>query len=217
MEIIVEGKGVKSFTPDQVIMNFNFVTNDISYEKVLKLGCKSVETFINKVLINNGFNSNDLKTKSFVIKEETKYNELTRKYENDGFSFNQNATLKFLYDKEKLSKLMKDISKLNNSLKYQVSFGLKDEKECRKNILRDAYLDAFEQANAIAEASGKNLKECVKIDFKPFTESYISDTRLGNETMFARHISNDVSIIGNTFTPEDIEITESLYCLWNTN
>lgn len=213
MEIIVEGKGIKYFVPNQITLNLNFITKENSYEKVLEYGSKNVEKFINTILKNNNFSISDMKTRNFVIREETKYNEETRKYEFDGYSYNQRATLSFDYNKEKLSKMMKEISKLPNPPFYQINFEIKDERECRRNILKDAYLDAENQANAIALASGKTLKQCVKVDFKPFTTSYISQTTFGNELMYSKK-ANISETINNIFTPEDIELTETLYCLW---
>lgn len=52
MEISVEGKATLFYTPDMVIMNFNFVTKGNSYEEVLNIGVKNVETFINELLKN---------------------------------------------------------------------------------------------------------------------------------------------------------------------
>lgn len=214
MEIIVEGKGSKYFTPDQVIMNFNFITKRTNYEEVLELGSKNVEIFIKDLLEKNNFKETDLKTKNFVIREETKYNEQTRRYEFDGYSFNQNATLKFDYNKEKMAKIMDEISKLSNPPKYQINFGLKNEEEYKKEIIKDAYQDAQNKANAIAEAAGLKLKECVKVDFKPFTTTYISESNFGSNMMYAKSSLNGAEIIVKTFTPEDIELIETLYCLW---
>jgi len=215
MEIITEGKSNDFFTPDTTIININFITKDKNYEEVIKLGSKNVLSFINNILNKIEFEKDDLKTKNFVIREETKYNEITRKYEFDGYSFNQNAILKFDYDKEKINKFISKISKIDNPPVYQINFGLKNENDCKKQLIKKAYNDAFEQAKIIAEASGKELKECVKIDFKPNETSYISQSNINSDFMYAKSMSiRDTGIITNIFTPEDIEINECLYCLW---
>jgi len=215
MEIITEGKSNDFFTPDTTIININFINKDKNYEEVIKLGSKNVLSFINNILNKIEFEKNNLKTKNFVIREETKYNEITRKYEFDGYSFNQNAILKFDYDKEKINKFISKISKIDNPPVYQINFGLKNENDCKKQLIKKAYNDAFEQAKIIAEASGKELKECVKIDFKPNETSYISQSNINSDFMYAKSMSiRDTGIITNIFTPEDIEINECLYCLW---
>jgi len=216
MEIIVQGKGKEFFTPNEVTLNFTFTIKGQTYEEVLREGVKNVQYFVDELLLQNNFEKENLKTRNFVIKEETRYDNLTHQNIFEGFSFNQYATLKFDYDKEKLATMMVSISKLDNAPMCQVDFGVKDEKDCRKKILAKAYKDAEEQALAIAEAAGKCLKQCAKVDFKPFTSDYHSRARYGSDIMYAeKAVAGVAQTIANTFTPEDIVLTETLYCLWN--
>jgi uncharacterized protein YggE len=217
MEIIVQGKGTEIFTPNEVILNIGFNTKGQSYEEVLSEGVKNVQKFVNELLLQNGFTTDDMKTRNFVVREEQKYDEATRTYLFDGFSFNQNATLKFDYSKEKIARIMEDLSKLDNAPSCHINFGVKDAKECKRKILSKAYKEAELQAQAIAEAAGKSLKQCVKVDFKPFTTDYVSQTNFDSDMMYDKgaRLGAAPAII-NTFTPEDIELSETLYCLWIT-
>ena len=66
----------------------------------------------------------------------------------------------------------------------------------------------------------KELKECVKTDFRPFEErvisnSNVSDMDYGSMNMEKR-MAKVQDVVENVFTPEDVEITEKLYCLWLT-
>lgn len=216
MEIIVQGKGTEYFTPNKIILNISFYKKGNSYEEVLNLGINSIQNFVDSILLNNNFNKEDMKTRSFVVREEQKYNNTTREYYHDGFSFTQNATIKFDYDKARLANIMEQLSRMNNNApQCHVDFGVKDERECRRQILAKAYKDAELQAQAIAEASGKTLQQCAKIDFKPFTTSYISQTNLEGNMIYGKNErAGTATTIMNTFTPEDIELSETLYCLW---
>ena len=215
MEIIVQGKGTEFFTPNEVILNIGFNTKGQSYEEVLSEGVKNVQKFVNELLLQNGFTTEDMKTRNFVVREDQKYDEVTRTYLFDGFSFNQNATLKFDYNKERMAKIMEDLSKLDNAPTCQINFGVKDAKECKRKVLSKAYKEAELQAQAIAEAAGKSLKQCVKVDFKPFTTDYVSQTTFDSDMMYAKSARLGAApAIINTFTPEDIELSETLYCLW---
>lgn len=215
MEIIVQGKGTEYFTPNEVILNISFNTKGQSYEEALSAGVNNVQKFVNELLLQNGFTTDDMKTRNFVVKEDKKYNEMTRTYIFDGFSFNQSATLKFDYDKERMAKIIEALSKLDNAPSCQINFGVKDAKECKRKILAIAYKEAELQAQAIAEAAGKNLKQCVKIDFKPFTTEYVSRSAIESDMMYAKDARFGAApAIINTFTPEDIELSETLYCLW---
>ena len=217
MEIQVKGTGESYFTPNQIILNLDFNLKGNEYNTVLEDGIKSVSYFINEILLKEGFSKEDLKTRSFLVKEETKYNEVTRKYESDGFSFNQSAKLKFDYDKDKLFRMMVNISKLPSYPSCSVEFGIKDEKEVRRFVLDKAYNDAKEQALAIALAAGLELDKCIKTDFQPFNTEYISNS--GLDGMMIRSfdgLDEDREELGTVFTPEDIVISETLYCLWTT-
>lgn len=215
MEIIVQGKGIEYFTPNEIIISINFYKKGSNYVEVLNSGVMSVQNFVNNILLPNNFNKEDMKTRNFVVREEKKYNNMTREYSSDGFSFSQLASIKFDYDKGKLANIMEQLSKMNDAPQCHVAFGVKDEKECRRQILKKAYKDAELQAQAIAEASGKILKQCVKVDFKPFTTAYVSQTNFEGDMMYTKtERSGTATTIMNTFTPEDIELSETLYCLW---
>lgn len=217
MEIIVKGTGEKYLTPDQIILNFNFYVKGNTYEEVLEVGTNNVYSFINEFLAKENFTKEDLKTRSFLIKEETRYDEVTRKYLKDGFSFNQNATLEFDYDKDKLSRMMSSLSTLSMYPKCQINFGVKDEKTVKRSVIDIAYNDAKEQALAIANAAGLELGECVKVDFKPFTTEYVSYSNMDSEMMMrTAKMGVAPERVSTIFTPEDILISETLYTLWKT-
>ena len=135
MEIVVEGVAKDYFTPNQIVLNFNFNTKGNTYENVLNNGVKNVYDFINQVLIKYGFKKEDLKTRNFVVREETRYDNIEHKNIFLGYSYNQNATLKFDYNKEILSNIMVDLSKINNAPTCHVDFSVKDEKQCRRQII----------------------------------------------------------------------------------
>ena len=217
MDVIVQGKGISYYTPDQVVLSLHFSTKEVTYDKALFNGSKNVLEFINDVLLPQEFNKEDMKSSSFTIKKETKFNERTRNYDFVGYSYNQQTTLKFDYDKEILSRFMEAISKLDNPPFYHVDFTIKDLKRCKEENLTKAYKDAEEQAKIIAEAGGKVLKSCAKVDFKPFTTEYVSrgynsDNMFLSESLKSK--TGAAETINTIFTPEDVSISETLYCLW---
>lgn len=212
MEIITTGIGEGSYKPDQIILTLTFVFKDNLYDEVLENGTKSVLDFVNNILYKYSFSENDIKTKSFIIKEEQKYNEETRSYDFDGYSYNQTVMLKFDYELEKLTNMMKDISKLSNPPYYKIEFSLKDEEKVKKELISKAYNDAKEKANIIALASNKILKDCTKVSFKPLDVDFLSLTSLDNSAMYLKEAS--VPLMNKIFTPEDITLSETIYCLW---
>lgn len=217
MDIVVEGKASRYFKPDLVCINVNFYTLTESYETALEKGTKNVEQFIENVVEKLNFNKEDLKTRSFNIREENTYNMETKKYEFNGFSYSQSAKFSFDYDMKLIGEFMELTSKLENPPRYQISFDIKNVMNAKSLVLADAFVKAEEKANMIAMAAGKKLKDCIKIDFRPFEERVVSQSRM-SETMYEKaKFGAEVSeSIQNIFTPEDVEITETLYCLWIT-
>lgn len=232
MDIIVEGIGKKYYTPEEVEIRLEFYTMEDSYEKALERGTKDVEIFIDDVLVEMGFSKEELKTRSFKVYEETRYDYDKKKTISLGYAYTQNGTMKFEYSIEKMAEFMDRVSKMKNPPKYYLSFNVKDVKQSKKEALAEAYNEAKAKAEAIACSAGKSLKECVKIDFRPFAEKVISNSSFNsNDLMLDMMFEEDSApvmskkmraskaqeAIQTIFTPEDIEISETLYCLWVTD
>ncbi|HJJ04557.1 MAG TPA: SIMPL domain-containing protein [Clostridiaceae bacterium] len=230
MDIIVEGVGKKFYTPDEVEINLDFYTRADSYESALESGTKNVEFFINDVLEKMNFNKEIMKTRSFRVYEEKQYDYDKKIYIKLGYAYTQQANIKFDYSMNTIAEFMDMVSKLENPPKYHLVFNVKDIKKCKDEVLAEAYNKAKDKAETIAKAAGKELKECVKTDFRPFEERVISRSSLNSQDMYMeKEMSIDGAKFGmakrtgvqetiqTIFTPEDVEITETLYCLWITN
>lgn len=230
MDIIVEGIGKKFYTPDEVEINLDFYTRADSYEGALEKGTKNVELFINDILEKMNFNKEIMKTRSFRVYEEKQYDYDKKKYIKLGYAYTQQANIKFDYSMNTIAEFMDRVSKLENPPKYHLAFNVKDIKKCKDEVLSEAYNKAKDKAETIAKAAGKELKECVKTDFRPFEERVISRSSLNSQDMYMeKEMSIDGAKFGmakrtgvqetiqTIFTPEDVEIIETLYCLWITN
>ena len=230
MDIIVEGVGKKLYNPNEVEIKLDFYTRADSYESALENGTKNVENFIDDVLEKMNFNKEIMKTRSFRVYEEKQYDYDRKKYIKLGYAYTQQANIKFDYSMNIIAEFMDMVSKLKNPPKYHLSFNVKDIKGCKDEVLAEAYNKAKEKAETIARAAGKELKECVKTNFIPFEESVVSRSSLNSQDMYMEKeqsfgASNfDMAkktgvqdTIQTIFTPEDIEITETLYCLWIAN
>lgn len=230
MDIIVEGVGKKFYTPDEVEINLDFYTRADSYESALENGTKNVEIFINDVLEKMNLNKEIMKTRSFRVYEEKQYDYDKKIYIKLGYAYTQQANIKFDYSMNTIAEFMDMVSKLENPPKYHLVFNVKDIKKCKDEVLAEAYNKAKEKAETIAKTAGKELKECVKTDFRPFEERVVSRSSLNSQDMYMeKEMSMNGAKFGmakrtgvqetiqTIFTPEDIEITETLYCLWVTN
>jgi Uncharacterized conserved protein len=224
MDIIVRGDSSSSIKPDKVILSINFYVKSNTYQNVLDKGANNVNHFVTDTLPHFNFTKEDLKTNRFNVRKETRYNSVTKNHEFDGYSYSQNTRLEFDYDIEKLSEMMEAISKLEDSPVYEVNFGVKDEKSYRDDLLAKAYQDAESKARAIASAAQKELRRCEKVDFKSFGTDYTSSSRLGQGRYAYKQAAvmesdmvlreSTANVLADTFNPEDIEVSETLYCLW---
>lgn len=226
MDIIVEGVGKKYYKPDEVIINLEFYTRADSYDGALEQGTRDVEIFIEDILGQMQISEDTLKTRSFRVYEEKRYDYERKKQYKLGFAYTQAATLEFDYSMNTIAEFMDKVSKLRNAPKYNLQFSIKDIKQSKKEALAEAYNNAREKAENIADAANKKLKECVKVDFRPFEERVISNSRLNSlDMVFEGEKSIDAvseekmgkitaDVIQNIFTPEDVTIMETLYCLW---
>lgn len=215
MDIMVKGTASKFFKPDGVSFNITFSTKMKTYEEALKEGAKNVEDFINLIIEKLGVDKKELKTRSFTVTEVNRYDYEKKRNFKEGFMYSQYATLKIDYDMKKVGKFMEEISKLKNPPVCRVNFEVKNEEKAKSLVIAEAYSKAEEKAKMIALAAGKKLKKCAKVDFRPFEERVMSNSDLDYSLFSEKRMRRDVSdVIENIFTPEDVEISETLYCLW---
>ena len=160
-----------------------------------------------------------MKTQSFRVYEVTKYDYEKKEQVKLGFAYEQSAFLKFDYSTDKISEFMDKTSKISNPPKYNLSIEIKDIQKAKNGVLAEAYLEAKEKALAIANVSGKELVECLKTDFRPFEERIMSNSNLDSAAFMGAKMMREAAVsteetIKNIFTPEDVAITENIYCLW---
>lgn len=213
MEIKVRGLGEKSFKPDIIKFKFTFNIKRKTYKACLADGSKSVEDYF-KFLISKGFIKENIKTNNFNIRRESIYNEEKRKYEEGDFVFSFTCNLTIKYDLELMSQIMEETAKIKECPTYRIDFGLKNEKKAIDELMSLAYKNAEYQAKIIAKASGKNLKDCLKVSFEPFEDAM--SCGYDNMEMMSKQAPYDVTkeSIQNIFIPKDIELEFNLYTLW---
>ena len=85
-----------------------------------------------------------------------------------------------------------------------------------KKKYKKIFYPAKIKAEAIAIASKKKLKDCIKTEFlKKSNSEFISNFAI-EEGIFNSPLEVQTKNIVNTLIPEDIKLSEKLYCLWIT-
>ena len=216
MEIYVEGVGKTTITPDQVSIFLNFNLSNKSYETAVQNGTNQVAQ-TTQVLKTLGFDAKQIKTRTMRVDEDKIYDDRTRSYISNDFTFRQTIILTFDYDLDKITKLIEAISHDAFAPTYKLQFGIKDNLSAQEKVLKLAYQNAETQANIIAAASGAKIKCCKKISFQPFENAFLSTTDCAEMRCYSNAVAKSIqSNIVESFTPEDIEIRKSLFCIFET-
>ena len=211
MEIITEGIAEKLVPPDIVTINLNFNYKNKNYDELLKEAVLEINDFIKEILNKYNLKNTDLKTTNFVIKKENKYNEKTNTYEFDAYSYNQSASITFIYNYTILPNIINDISKLSNAPSYNIVFDIKNKEKYRNELIKEAFENAKEKAEIISLSANKTIKDCIKTDFKEINDIYRENTF--NSVMETKMLNLSNKVFEN-ITPEDIKLTEKIYTIW---
>jgi len=225
MEITTQGTAQKYFAPECISIDLTFKVKDQKYEKVLEEGTRSVVAFMGEVLKAVGLKKEEMKTRSFKVaekmksikkKEKNQYGQYDFEKVFDCFEFAQNANIKFDYDLQKMTKFIALVAKLECPPVYALTFEVKNSDEYKNKVLAEAFTVAETKAKAIATAARFKTIKCIKTSFMPFEEKLASASILrSNEMMLCMEDSESISDnMEKTFTPEDIYISETLYCLF---
>ena len=236
MQIFMSGRGEKDFAPDQILAGVEFSYHAASYDEALKGGVERIKAYIDGIADATDFSADDFKTNAYSVREQFHYNRIEPKTPEDldkvlekrvseGFFFTQIASLEFDYDKMRLAKLLAISSKIPGAPMLHVSFKLKDRESKLRELIPIAYDDARMKAEALASAANKHLRDCVRVDIDgtgsniPMPrESMMAETakcRIGGAPRddFEEEIQN----IDETFKPDDITLSKSISCVWETS
>jgi uncharacterized protein YggE len=210
-ELRVQGVGRKSITPDQMIIDFEIISDSRTYEATM-MGAKHKYDALKQALVENGFSEDDLKTVSFHL--ERRYGQVkepdgTYKDVFKGFRHHHQLRLEFPFDINRLGIVLNILLAGAVEPNFNVQFGIKDKVLVRNELLEKAVIDAKEKALILAEASGVRLGEIVNIDQVNNEIVLISPTRYG--------VAEASMMVGGAemnITPEDIQAAERVNMVW---
>ena len=232
MQIFMNGSATKDYAPDLIVASVSFEFRGKTYDEALANGVKNVKEYINAISSVTDFAPEDFKTNAYSIREIFHINRLEpktpedlgknlEKRVSDGFVFSQYARLEFDYDKSRLAKLLVSTSKAEGAPRMHIDFRLKDTDEKRRELIADAYEDAKKKAEALATAANKNLRDCVRVEIDPApNRGYGDDMMFDKAAKFGAagpSFEEEIETIDETFTPDDITVSKSISCVWETS
>lgn len=230
MNIIVEGNGCVEVVPNIINISLTFECLEKDYNQSLAKGTDSINLFVENVLPKLNFKKEEFVTSNLKIEHETERDYKTDKTIDLGYRYHQEANIKLTYSNDNIKIFMREVSKLTDMPKYDITFDIENKEELSSKCLKDAYDKAESKAQVIAVASGKELLECAKIDFKPIEGISLY---YNNHATHIREESNDLDIpaflrkkekpkefdfekFTDSFSPKKIKIYETIYCQWTT-
>ncbi|MBO4854974.1 SIMPL domain-containing protein [Candidatus Saccharibacteria bacterium] len=233
MQIFVDGYAEKQVAPDQIIASASFHAHANDYNEAMQRGVEKVKNFIEYIENESDFEANDFKTYAYNISEHFHTNRIEAKTEedleknltrrvSDGFFFEQRLQIIFDYNKERLARLLALTSNSDSFPHLHIEFTLKDYREHQRTLLADAYADARSKASALVTASEKHLRDCVRveIDGHHHATSYEGDFALAKMSAVRgseADIQEQIKAIDETFRPDDITVSKSISCVWETS
>ena len=162
--LTVRGRGVASADPDLVVLSFNVVGRDPSYSAAVEELNRRVEA-LRSDLEAVGVERTRLKTTSFDVEEQRRYDRDTGESVFVGYEASHGLRLELPLEKELLNDVLGRVASSASETSVDVSFDVSDRKGLRRRAMRAAVEDAQESARVLAEASGATLGEIMSVDY----------------------------------------------------
>ena len=199
-----------SVAPDTVELRISFNEIRDTYDLARKLSL-SLYNKLKKTAVENELNEKDLKTINYSIK--TKYesyqdNDKTWKERFVGYQLTHTLKLSFNIDPILLGNIVKGIDACDEAPNITINYTAKDSTLAKEQLLVKAVETSKSKANAMATAAGVKLGEVLSINYS-WGEMRIYSDDLDMSRMLCEENMD--------FTPEDIDITDSVTVVWEIN
>lgn len=233
MQIFMNGEASRDYAPDEVLLSATFEYKADTYDEALRGGVEKVSSYIAKIKEVGNLTNDDFKTRAYSVTEHKHVNEIKAKTEadldknlrkviSDGYFFRQYVELTTDYDRDRLAKIIIATSMIEDAPQIHMNFGLKHTESRRRELIGDAYNDAKSKAEALAHAAGKHLRDCIRVDIDKVINSPEFEgaryKRIGTSTraMSMESFNDTVKKIDESFRPDDITVSKSISCVWET-
>jgi uncharacterized protein YggE len=210
-ELRVQGVGKTSITPDQMIIDFEILSDSRTYETTM-MGAKHKYDSLKQALVDNGFSEGDLKTVSFYLERrfaQVKETDGTYKDVFKGFRHHHSLRLEFPFDIERLGLVLNILLSGAAEPNFNVQFGVADKSQLMKDLLGKAVIDARQKALILAQAGGVRLGDIMSMEYDHNEVVLLSPTRYGVAEASMAFGGAEMNI-----TPQDIQATERVNIVW---
>ena len=159
----VIGEGTVTSQPDQVILSFNVKSKSMEYSTCINNLNTKTDNLRNNI-VSADLSKTDLKTTSFNIDSEFRYNN-NDDYIFDGYSASHQLVIKLPMDKELLNQVLHRITEGHSEAEIEMDFTIRDQEAVNRKVLARAVQNARQNAETLATAAGVVLGELQQIDY----------------------------------------------------
>lgn len=207
--LTVTGRGTASADPDLTVLSFGVVGRDPSYSASVEDLNGRVEA-LREDLEAAGVERTRLKTTSFDVRDDRRYDRDTDKHIFVGYEASHRLRLELPFDKELLNSVLTRVAQSASEAAVTISFDVSDKESLRREAMRAAVADARESARTLAEASGATLGEILRIDY-----SYVEiRTRRFSYGYASASAMYDAASPAPDVEPEALDAEEGVTVVW---
>lgn len=202
--IRVRGSAEVSAAPDWVTITFNVSSSDYEYGKCLEKLEEQTEK-LREELIGVGLEKESLKTIRFNI--DTDFERFKNRREFKGYRALHDLKVSFPFERDYLNQVLGVLSYTKSQASFNIYFGIKETEPLRQQAIAEAVKNSQEKAEVLAEAAGVNLGEIMQIDYSWSEIRFESSLRVDSIC--------ESSSASYDFTPEDVDVSESVNVVWS--
>lgn len=209
--IVVKGTGSASAPVDLVVITTTISALDMNYEYSFYQNGQKTDMF-KKALTSIGHDEDSIKTSDFSVRKETEQYKEGKEYKSRfvGYSVSHRIIVEFPFSKSFLTRTIKALSKTDVYSNLNFTFTVKDKTALKKEVLKNAAINAKERALILAEASGVSLGEVLNIDYNWKEVNIYS--RSGFDFLMKKSIDMSYDIDIN---PSDVEVDDVVTIIYS--
>jgi uncharacterized protein YggE len=212
-QIAVKGIGKVSAPPDLVVISMTLDITETEYDKTVEQSGRMLEV-LRTAITTAGHDAKDLKTTKFNI--NTKYESYHDK-NNDwkqkfvGYTASHGLRLEFDLNMDKLRATLAAVAGCEAAPDFTIQLSVKDPDAISEQLLKSAVENATRKARVLAETSGVNLGDILRIDYNWSELHLYSESDIAYPLMEMKSIAVESSM---AFEPEDIDVNDSVTVVW---
>ena len=209
--IQVTGEDSITVTPDHVRVRMNLWVTDEDYEKTQVIGTEQLQR-LQEEFNQLDFSQDALKTSSYSLSEYYEYlqnDEGESKRVFRGYQLNSRLFIEFPFENKRLHQVLNTIGKNLAKPELSLEFFKKDEEQAKEELLIRITENAKRKAQRLSAASGVNLGDLLTINYSWVQVRHAVQMDYSRSSNRIMAEARDFS-----FTPEDIEISDSATFIW---